>query len=424
VTARSVTDEAEAWFRSAWDPSSTLGDWWRRLADSGWRQPTWPVGRFGRGLTRDDAAEVVAARRRVGAMGGPTGIAIMLTGPTLLAHGTAEQLDGYLPGVVTGEEVWCQLFSEPGAGSDLASVRTRAERDGDNWVVNGQKVWTSGADKARYGLLIARTDPSVAKHRGITYFLLDMHQPGVEVRPLRDLTGRSHFNEVFLTDAVVAAGGVVGDVHDGWRVALTTLANERSNLGGNTRGGGGRLELRDPVLTTPISELLAGAAAEVDAPGAKLRGYHLLAEIARQRDVRADPVVRQRLARSFIDHDIARLSGLRAQAAADARRRGGTEQAAPVASLHKLMASSNLHRLGRDALDLAGPYGTLSGADALLDNRAFEVIATAFTISIGGGTDQIQRNIIGERVLGLPGEPRVDKDVAFRDLATGGTVGR
>ena len=419
-----IGHEAEAWFRANWDPSLTLGEWWRLLAESGWGHPTWPTGRFGRDLSRDDADAVVAARRRVGALGGPTGIAVMLTGPTLLAHGRPEQIDRYLRGVVTGEDVWCQLFSEPGAGSDLASVRTKAERDGDNWVVNGQKVWTSGADKARYGLLIARTDPSAPKHRGITYFVLDLHQPGVEVRPLRDLTGRSHFNEVFFTDAVVPADDVVGEVHDGWRVALTTLANERSNLGANTRGGGGRLELRDPVLTRPIRDMLASAAADVDAPGAKLRGSHLLVEVARQRGELDDGVARQRLARSHIDHDVARLSGLRAQAAAEARRHGRTDQAAPVASLQKLTASTNLHRLGRDALDLEGPYGMLSGPDAMLDNRAFEVVATAFTISIGGGTDQIQRNIIGERVLGLPGEPRTDKDVSFRDLPTSGAVTR
>jgi alkylation response protein AidB-like acyl-CoA dehydrogenase len=419
----SVAEEAQAWYLANWDTSLTLGEWWRLLAASGWGQPAWPVGRFGRGLSRAAAAEVVAARRQVGAFGGPTGIATMLTGPTLLAHGTPEQLDRYLPGVVTGEHVWCQLFSEPGAGSDLASLRTRAERDGDQWVVNGQKVWTSGADIARYGLLIARTDVTVPKHRGITYFVIDMHQPGVDVRPLRDMTGRAHFNEVFLDDAVVAGVDVVGDVGDGWRVALTTLASERSSLGTNTRGGGGKLEVHGHDLSMPIRELLARAASEVDDPSAKLRGYRLLAELAHQRGLTGDPVVRQTLARSYGDHDTARISSQRVQAATDAGRHSAGQPPA-VASTLKLVTSKNLHALGRATLDVQGPYGTLAGADALLDGRAFDVIATAFTISIGGGTDQIQRNIIGERVLGLPAEPRIGNDVAFRDLPASGTAAR
>ena len=421
VSSSSAGADAERWFGDHWDPDLTLGEWWLMLARSGWGQPTWPVDRFGRGLSSDDAAAVTAARRRAGALGGPTGIATMLAGPTLLAHGNAEQLDRYLPGIVSGEHIWCQLFSEPGAGSDLASLRTRAVQDGDHWVVNGQKVWTSGAHKATYGILIARTAPDLPKHRGITYFVIDMRQAGVEVRPLREMTGRAMFNEVFLTDAIVHADQVIGEVHDGWRVALTTLANERSSLGGNAMGGGGKLEIHDHALTTPISALLAGPAAEVDDSAAKLRGYQLLLELARSRGRTGDAPTRQELARAYIAQEVARVSSLRVQAAAEAAKRGGPGgHAASIVSIQKLAASLNLHRLGRAAVDVQGPYGMLAGADALFDDRAFEVIATAFMISIGGGTDQIQRNIIGERVLGLPGEPRVDKDVAFRDLPSSG----
>jgi alkylation response protein AidB-like acyl-CoA dehydrogenase len=384
-----VGRHAESWYRAHWDPSLSLGTWWRLLADSGWGQPTWPADRFGRGLSGALAGAALAARRRVGAIGGPGGIATMLTGPTLLAHGTSEQLDRYLRGVVTGEDVWCQLFSEPSAGSDLASLSTRAERDGDRWVVNGQKVWTSGADIARYGLLVARTDPEAPKHRGLTYFLLDMRQPGVEVRPLRDLTGRAHFNEVFLTDAMVDASDVVGSVDDGWRVTLTTLASERASLGARTDGGGGKLEIRGHELDVPIREIVARSAAGVDDPVLKLRGFGLLSHLAAERDVRHDAVVRHALAATYVRQQVAGLTA----------RRG---RAAP--SVQKLALSANLHHLGRSALDVEGPYGTLAGADALLDGRAFEVMATAFTISIGGGTDQIQRNIVGERVLGLPKE--------------------
>jgi alkylation response protein AidB-like acyl-CoA dehydrogenase len=235
------------------------------------------------------------------------------------------------------------------------------------------------------------------------------------------LTGRAHFNEVFFTEAVVPVDNVVGEVHDGWRVALTTLAHERNGIGSNVGGGGGRLAIAEHELDTPIRELLARTATDLDAPAAKVRGYRLLIELARQRDRLHEPVVRQDVAQAYVDNEVARISSLRIQAAADAARRGGgSPGATSILSVQKLAASTNLHRLGRAALDVQGAYGTLSGADALLDDRAFEVMATAFTISIGGGTDQIQRNIIGERVLGLPAEPRVDKDIAFRDLPSGG----
>ncbi|MGD9750664.1 MAG: acyl-CoA dehydrogenase family protein [Acidimicrobiia bacterium] len=419
-----VRAEAAAWFAANWDPALTLGEWWQRLGGAGWGYPTWPVGRCGRGLSNEAASAVAEERRRVGAFGAPAGIASMLAGPTLLAHGTADQLDRFLPGIVSGEHIWCQLFSEPSAGSDLASLRTRAERDGDRWVVNGQKVWTSGAHKASYGILIARTDPDAPKHRGISYFVIDMRQPGVEVRPLKEMTGRAVFNEVFFTDAVVPAENLIGDLHDGWRVALTTLANERNGLGANASGGGGKLDIPDQDLSVTLGDLLAVASAVADEASSKTRGFGLVAEIARQRGLLGDPVVRQELMRNYIAGEVARISGLRIAAAAEAARRGDPRagQAAPIVSVQKMAASQNLHRLGRAALDLQGPYGMLGGPDALADDRAFETVATAFMISIGGGTDQIQRNIVGERVLGLPGEPRTDKDVSFRDLPADGSA--
>jgi alkylation response protein AidB-like acyl-CoA dehydrogenase len=285
-------------------------------------------------------------------------------------------------------------------------------------------VWTSGAHKASYGILIARTDPDATKHRGISYFLIDMRQPGIEVRPLKEMTGRAVFNEVFLTDAVVPVENLLGDLHDGWRVALTTLANERNGLGANASGGGGRLDIPDQDLTVQVGDLLADASAVAEEASSKLRGFGLLAEVARQRGLLADPVARQELMRNYIAGEVARISGLRIAAAAEAARRGDPRagQAAPIVSVQKMAASKNLHQLGRAALDMAGAYGMLAGDDALVDDRAFETVATAFMISIGGGTDQIQRNIVGERVLGLPGEPRTDKDVKFRDLPVGGTT--
>ncbi|MDP1820491.1 MAG: acyl-CoA dehydrogenase family protein [Acidimicrobiales bacterium] len=416
-----VAEEAAAWFAENWDLESTLGQWWRRLAESGWGFPSWPLGRYGRGLRSAEATAVLEARRRAGVMGPPSGIATMLAGPTLLAHGTPDQLDRFLPGIATGEHVWCQLFSEPGAGSDLASLRTRAERDGDQWVVNGQKVWTSGAHKSTYGILIARTDPDVPKHSGITYFVIDMRQPGVEVRPLRELTGRSVFNEVFLTDAIVPAENLVGDVNAGWGVTMTTLANERSGLSVNATGGGGRLDIPGHRLGARVADLLAEAAAEMERAAVRPRGHRLLVELARSRGKLDDPLVRREIARAYAAGEVARISAVRAQAAAEtARARGAPgSETSPLVSVQKMAASQNLHRLGRAAVDIQGPYGMLAGPDALEDDRAFETIATAFMISIGGGTDQIQRNIVGERVLGLPGEPRTDKDLPFRQLTAG-----
>jgi alkylation response protein AidB-like acyl-CoA dehydrogenase len=234
--ADEVASEVRAWLASNWDPDLTLAEWWERLADSGWAVPTWPEEWLGRGLTRDLAAVVAKEIRDAGAIGPPAGLGLMLAGPTIVAHGSEEQKRRYLRPIVTGQEAWCQLFSEPGAGSDLASLQCRAVKDGDEWVVNGQKVWTSGAHVADLGMLLARTDVDVPKHRGISYFAIEMDQPGVDVRPLREMTGRALFNEVFLTDARVHDDALIGGLNNGWMGAMTTLANERASLGG---GGGG-----------------------------------------------------------------------------------------------------------------------------------------------------------------------------------------
>jgi alkylation response protein AidB-like acyl-CoA dehydrogenase len=228
---------------------------------------------------------------------------------------------------------------------------------------------------------------------------------------------------VFLTDAVVPAGNVIGEVDDGWRVTLTTLANERNRIGSNARGGGAKHDIHEHPLHVRIRELMMDETAGVADPSAKVRGFTLLLELARQRGALDDPLVRQELARTYVNHEVARISTLRVQAAAEAAKRGGPAgQAASIVSTQKLVASMNLHRLGRAALDVEGAYGMLAGDDALLEDRAFETMAMAFIISIGGGTDQIQRNIIGERVLGLPGDVRDDKEIAFSELPTSGTA--
>src|SRR6478735_668086 len=231
-----LTTEIESWLSSNWDPDLTVAEWWERLAEAHWAVPTWPEASFGRDLSRGDAAIVGQAITDAGALGPPGGIGVMLAGPTIVAHGTDEQKERYLRPIVTGQESWCQLFSEPEAGSDLAGMRTGAVRDGDLFMVNGQKVWTSGGHFADLGMLMARTDVDVPKHKGISWFALNMHQDGIDVRPLRAMTGRALFNEVFITDATVGEDALVGGLNNGWAVGNTTLMVERSSLGA---GGGG-----------------------------------------------------------------------------------------------------------------------------------------------------------------------------------------
>jgi len=300
-----------------------------------------------------------------------------MVGPTIMAHGTDEQKAFFLPRMLSGDDIWCQLFSEPGAGSDLAGMTTSAVRDGDEFVVNGQKVWTSGAHFSNYAMLLARTDWDVPKHRGITYFLLDMNTPGIEVRPLRQITGFAHFNEVFLTDVRVPAENVLGGLNNGWMVAQTTLANERNMIGS---GGTG--------ITF----------------GAILR-------LARECAMTGDATTRQELAKCYTRFEILKWLGLRARARAAAGQKLG-----PEASVMKLFVSQRIARDGDLVLSMEGPYGMLRGTDTVQNGMWQQVFLNQWSIRIGGGTEQIQRNVLGERVLGLPGDIRVDKDVPFREI--------
>ena len=407
-----VYAEARAWFEQNWDPDLALREWWQRLADSGWGFPTWPEGTYGRGLSGDAARMVADARRDARVAPPPAGIAQNLAGPTMVAHGTPEQQARFLPGIVTGE-IWCQLFSEPGAGSDLAGLQTRAERDGDEWVVNGQKVWTSGAHIARYGILIARTDPSVPKHGGLSYFVIEMDQPGIEVRPIREMTGRAIFNEVFLTDARVPAENQLGGLGDGWAVALTTLANERTMLGAGSFGSSGSsASIREIDFDGPAGQLVR----DEQPPSGRTRSgaADLLGAVLERYGGADDPLARQEVARIHSLIEIARYTDLRAKAAIE---RGG--RPGPEVSVGKLAASHLLQTMRETLFRLCGPYATLWGDDAPFGGRVHEVGFSSYLISIGGGTDQIQRNIIGERVLGLPREPRADKDVPFSELKVG-----
>ena len=414
MAATTIREGAETWFREHWDPDRTLGEWWEDLATSGWGFPTWPTRWFGKGLTSQQAKDVHAARAAVGAVGPPSGIGVMMAGPTIIDCGSDEQCGRFLPAMVSGKEVWCQLFSEPGAGSDLAGLQTRAERDGDEWVVNGQKVWTSGAQFARWGILIARTRIDVPKHEGISYFVIDMDQPGVEVRPLREMTGGATFNEVFLSDARVPNDNVIGEAHGGWRVAVTTLAHERNSLGasGMTGAAGGamigRNDLSRPAGQPSRNGETAGIAAAFGGGGSFVKELPALVGRAEDR------VLVDKVMRAYTLLEIARYTGLRVQAAAAAGRGPG-----PEVSTGKLLASELVRQLRDVGLEALGAGAMLTGEDAPLGGMLQQLALFSPAISIAGGSDQIQRNVIGERVLGLPPEPRVDKDIPFAELRVG-----
>jgi len=351
-------------------------DWQTTLAEHGWAGITWPKEHGGRGGTALQERIFVQEQARFDVSAGVFAQGIGMAGPTIIAHGTEEQKARFLPPMLRGDEIWCQLFSEPGAGSDLAGLATRAVADGDEFVVNGQKVWTSSAHYSDWAILLARTDPDAPKHRGITYLLVDMRTPGIEVRPIRQMTGSAHFNEVFLTDVRVPAGNVVGDVNGGWAVAVTTLSNERTLIA----GGGG----------TAFTDVV---------------------RLARRFGRTGDAVVRQRLADTYIRMQVLKYLGWRSQTAVSQGRRPG-----PESSVGKLGHSALVQRLGDFGMAIAGAHGMLMPEDDGELHAWGQRLLGQWGSRIGGGTEQVQRNIIGERVLGLPGDIRVDKNVPYRDL--------
>ena len=351
--------------------------WQRTLAEHGWAGIAWPKEYGGMGLTAKHARIFAQEESKFHVSVGMFGVALHMVGPTIMAHGTEAQKREFLPKILNGEHMWCQLYSEPGAGSDLAGLTTRADLDGDEYVVTGQKVWNSGAHYADWGILLARTNWDVPKHRGITYFLVDMRSPGIEVRPLRQITGHAHFNETFFNDVRVPAENVLGDVDAGWGVTQTTLMAERSMIGG---GGGG-------VTFSAIHEL------------------------ASELGVTDQPVMRQELAKCYTRFEILKWLGLRARAAAQAGRPLG-----PESSVVKLVVSERVAADGDLLMAMEGAGAMLMNADAPAAGTWQQVFLGQWSIRIGGGTEQIQRNVLGERVLGLPADIRVDKNVPFRDL--------
>lgn len=402
--AAAVRAEVRAWLAVEWQPDQPNAEWIATLVDAGYAAPSWPREYFGRGLAPELSSVVADELRRAGAPGGGRDLTD-LAGNTILAHGSDELKHRALRPLLTGEATWCLLYSEPGAGSDLAAVQTRAERDGDEWVVNGQKVWTSFAHTAAYGLLIARTNWDVPKHLGITYFYLPMRQPGVDVRPLRQITGGAHFNEVFFTDARVSDADRIGEVDGGWQVLRTALMYERALLGASEQSVDS-IAGRD-TEGTPASDDAATVAGTAD-PVALAR------RVGRDRD----PLVRQAIAHLYSLRMVNQWTSSRGQAELE------RSSSSAAASLSKLAMSEILHTAARVSAHILGAESMLDGPDnpdATSVNRA---ALTAFVNSIGGGTDQIQRNILGERVLGLPREPQVDRDVPFRDVRKADAVRR
>jgi len=405
----SVRAEVRAWLEANWDPDLGLVAWRNRLIDSGWGVPSWPKAWFGRELPMALEMAVEEEMQRVGAVGvAKTGIR-RLAAATLLVHGSDAQKERFLRRSLTGEDTWCQLFSEPGSGSDLAGAMTRAEFKGNRWVINGQKVWTTSAHHADWGLLLARTDWDKPKHQGLSYFVLDIHQPGVTVQPLRQMNGHASFNQVFFTDAEVPPENLVGEVGRGWAVATTTLMHERRGADGISRwgrasDGKGRVYDEERAETATVMEpykWYPQRAGRVD----------LVVQRARETGRFEDPVVRQEIAKLLCLSKSAEWTARRARAAQMQGRPQG-----PEGSLGKLISSHVARAAARVHTLISGADAMLSGADGAMGGVIAEIFVSVPAGSIAGGTDEIQRNIISERVLGMPKEPRTDNDRPFRDV--------
>lgn len=413
-----LVGEVDAWVDANWDLELTVREWWRRLAEAGYAFPSWPRGVGGLGASAAEARLVTARLAHRGVVAPPAGhLGATLAAPTILEHGTPEQIDSLVRPIALGERSWCQLFSEPGSGSDLASVATRAERDGDEWIVTGQKVWNSAADLADMGMLLARTDPDQPKHRGLTYFTIDMCQPGVEVRPLRVMNGSAPFCEVFLTDARVRAGRVIGAIGDGWRVAQTTMRHERNMVAGG--GVAGLVHAHSGTkgdLELTVGEVIERAQRDASTRRRRIRAgavpARMMIDLARTHGKDCDPVIRQELARY---HSRVKVNGwtMRRIGATGGRLTGADGSIAKLTTARICQESREL------TYRIVGAALMLNGSDSPMDGELQTVNLASPGNRIGGGTDEIQLNVLGERGLGLPREPGDDKDVPYRDLAVG-----
>ncbi|HUA36223.1 MAG TPA: acyl-CoA dehydrogenase family protein [Candidatus Binataceae bacterium] len=401
ISEAEIRAEVRNWLAANWDPDMALVEWRGKLADSGWGMPQWPKQWYGRGLPIGLARVVEEEFAAVGAVGAARSGVRLLAAATLLEHGSDLQKKKFLRRIITGEDTWCQLFSEPGSGSDLGGATTRADRVGDEWVVNGQKVWTTSAHHADHGILLARTDWDVPKHDGMSFFVIEIRQPGVNVQPLKQMNGHASFNQVFFTDAKVPAENLVGKVGEGWKVAMTTLAHER-------RGADG---LAPPSKRgTRIGKIHAEERAEVEKANQPYKWYpqragrvDLIIERAKETGANKDPIIRQEVAKLMILAKSAEWTARRARAA----QRQGRPQG-PEGSLGKLAASHVARGCARVHTLITGSDAMLTGPDSPRGGIIAEILVSVPAVSIAGGTDEIQRNIIAERVLDLPKEPRFD----------------
>ena len=360
--------------------------WQKKKAEAGWACLHWPKDFGGRGAS---PIERVIWQQEEGVFGKLEGVFLIgqgMCGPTLMAFGNDADKAKYLPRLASGEDVWCQLFSEPSAGSDVAGLRTRAEKSGDDWIINGQKVWTTGAHFSDYGIVITRTDPTQPKHKGLTMFFLDMKAPGVEVKPIKQASGESEFNEVYFTDVKIPDSQRLGAVNDGWNVSLTTLMNERMSIGARVSTG-------FPELFAFCSNLMLEDGPAID-----------------------DRAVRSKLANWAV-----RTSGLKYTSYRSISALSRGDRPGPENSIGKLVSGSMLQDIATFAADLQGAGGVLSGEDSETAAGQFQaMLLRSPSDRIAGGTDEILRNIIAERVLGLPGDIRVDKNVPFNQIPTRG----
>ncbi|HVZ08023.1 acyl-CoA dehydrogenase family protein [Rhodopila sp.] len=360
-------------------------DFQRRKCEAGFVGLHWPVDWGGRGGSPIQTIIYNQEESKYDVLSALFNIGVNMSVPTICTWGTPAQKERYVRPCMRGDEIWCQLFSEPGGGSDLAALRTRAEQRGDEWIVNGQKIWNSGAHYADFGILVARSNPDVPKHQGLTYFLLDMKTPGVEVRPIKQISGTSHFNEVFFTDVRIPDSCRLGPVGGGWKVALTTLMNERHGV-------------RDS--TGPDADELLRLAQEVDTENGPAID---------------DPAVQEKIADIYVRSQGLKFTKFRGITALSRGQNPG-----PESSIIKFVAANKLQEVLSFGLDLIGMAGPEMMPDSPLAGAFEEALLYAPSLRIAGGTDEIMKNIIAERVLGLPQDPRVDKNVPFRDIPGGG----
>jgi alkylation response protein AidB-like acyl-CoA dehydrogenase len=398
------------WIEENWDDSLTLRQWWQLMNDAQLSFPRWPSAWFGRDCSEAEQNDIARAFADKKVLGPPTGLGVLMGAPVTMTFGTEEQKQRWLPNLANGTEGWCQLFSEPGAGSDLASVSCRAERDGDEWVINGQKVWTSGALHSTRGMLVARNDFDQPKHKGLTYFIIDLEQPGVEIRPIKQMNGLAHFNEVFFNDARVSDADRVSEINNGWAITAATLGFERSGLSEGA-GGGVRVPAGKQAgnLDRAVGELLERVKASKSHPDEYGGLLSTLQKIELPQGLNA--IQRQKMIDLSINERIAEMTRERIASTMKKGQSPGAE-----ASTMKLHWTNGL-RISRDlGMELLGADGMLTGDDLPVEGKVQHFFLSMPSASIAGGSDEVQRNIIGEKTLGLPKDAQTDPKTPFKDI--------